>query len=150
MEKPQIYVSLKHEDLKYMHQILEWDKDNAFEFSFTDKAIRPAFHSNEGAALKDELKAKIKSGTHLLCLVGKNTANNDWINWEIQTASVTGKKVLAVRLDKKNKAPAAALNFGAAWADTFTFEAIAKVIELGLGGPEEIVGGAVMGGMMEK
>ncbi len=125
------------------------EQERGFRARLRDGALQRAFHSDRGAILKEELKAKIKAGTHLLCIVGRDTADNNWINWEIQTASVTGKKVLAVKLDKNCKAPASALNFGAAWADKFDFEIIKTLVYLGVGGPDEIVPGAVMGGMME-
>ncbi len=69
--------------------------------------------------------------THLLCIIGKQTADNDWINWQVQTASVTGRKVIAMRLDTGYKSPNALLNFGATWAKAFTFEAIKDAIAAG-------------------
>ncbi len=145
-----IFLSFKPADLERVNELLAWEEAKHFEYEYEKSGIpKVAFHSAQGQMLKDELKARIKACTHLLCIVGKDTANNDWVNWEIQTASVTGKRVIAVKLDKNCKAPASALNFGAAWADTFTYEAIRKIIELGLGGPDQIVEGAVMGGMME-
>jgi len=149
MDKARVFVSFKPADQKYMDMLLEWNTGDYFELAYETARFRVPFHSPEGAVLKEELKAKIKSGTHLLVIVGKDTGNNDWINWEIQTASVTGKCVVAVKLDKNCKAPAAALNFGAAWADTFAFEPIRHIIDMRVGGPDEIVQGAVMGGMME-
>jgi hypothetical protein len=92
---------------------------------------RIGIHTAEGKAHKAVLTEKIKTGTHFLCLIGKLTGDNDWINWEVQTASVTGRKVIAVRLAMGNKSPAALLNFGATWAKDFTFEAIKTAIEVG-------------------
>ena len=100
------------------------------EFDFDENAAPKVAFNSEGAQLvKSQLTEKIKAGTHLLCLFGKDTGNNDWINWEIQTASVAGKEVIAVRLDKNYKSPAALLNFGATWATSFTFDAIKKAVE---------------------
>lgn len=131
MAKTRIFVSLKNSDLDSMHTILAWDKNQEFEFVFENDIPKVAIHSAEANQIKSELTEKIKSGTHLLCIIGKDTGNNDWINWEIQTASVTGRKVIAVRLNTKNKSPAALLNFGSTFATSFTFDAIKKAVDAG-------------------
>ena len=129
MAKPQIFVSYKDIDLNYLNTLLDWDKNKEFDFVFESGLPKVAFNSAEAPQVKNELTEKIKAGTHLLCLIGKDVGNNDWINWQIQTASVKGKKVIAVRLHMNNKSPAALLNFGAVWAKSFTFDDIKKAVD---------------------
>lgn len=131
MAKTRIFVSLKNSDMDSMKTLLEWDQNQEFDFVFENDIPRAAIHSAEGKQIKSELTEKIKSGTHLLCLIGKDTGNNDWINWEVQTASVTGRKVIAVRLNARNKSPAALLNFGSTFATSFTFDAIKEAVSIG-------------------
>ncbi|ACB94893.1 TIR domain-containing protein [Beijerinckia indica] len=129
MDRPRIFVIFKDNDLNAMDTLLDWNKNNEFEFDFEKALPKIAFYSAEGAKIKDELTERIKAATHLLCIIGKETGNNDWINWEVQTASVKGKKVIGVRLHMKNKSPAALLNFGSVTAKAFTFEAIKDAVE---------------------
>ncbi|WOJ90059.1 TIR domain-containing protein [Methylocapsa polymorpha] len=117
--------------MEAMNTLLDWDKNQEFDFVFENDIPRAAIHSAEANQIKSELTEKIKSGTHLLCIVGKDTGNNDWINWQIQTASVTGRKVIAVRLHTKNKSPASLLNFGSTFATSFTFDAIKQAVDAG-------------------
>lgn len=131
MAKTRIFVSFKKSDMDSVNTLLDWDKNQEFDFVFEDDIPKVAFHSAEAKQVKSELTEKIKSGTHLLCIIGKDTGNNDWINWEVQTASVTGRKVIAVRLNTKNKSPAALLNFGSTFAASFTFDAIKVAIDAG-------------------
>lgn len=131
MEKSRIFVCFKTIDRPAMQNLLDWDKDEEFDFTFEEGLPRVAFHSEDGKRIKDELKQKIMSASHFLCIIGKESGDNDWINWQIQTASVTGRKVVAARLDGKYKAPAVLLTFGATWASSFTFEAIKKAIDAG-------------------
>ena len=131
MEKTRIFVSFKNSNIDSMNMLLDWDKDHEFDFIFENDIPKVPLHSAEAKQVKDALTEKIKSGTHFLCIIGKDTGNNDWINWEVQTASVTGRKVIAVRLNAKNKSPAALLNFGSTFATSFTFDAIKKAVDAG-------------------
>lgn len=114
-----------------MKSLQEWDKDAEFDFVFEEALPRVAFHSDAGKEVKAALKDKIMSASHFLCLIGKEAGNNDWINWEAQTASVTGRKVVAARVAPNAKCPASILNFGAKHAASFTFDAVKKAIDAG-------------------
>ncbi len=131
MAKTRIFVIFKNDDLHYMDTLLAWDENQEYDFVFEKAIPRTAFHSADGKLIKAELTEKIKAGSHLLCIIGKDTANNDWINWQVQTASVTGRKVIAVRIETHYKSPPALLNFGATWAKGFTFDAIKQAIAAG-------------------
>jgi hypothetical protein len=131
MEKPRVFVCFKNNDLAAMHMLLDWDEEKEFDFVFEETLPKVAFHSQEGRQVKNDLETKIRSASHFLCLIGKESGDNDWINWQIQTASVTGRKVIAARLDGKYKAPAVLLTFGATWASSFTFDALKKAIDAG-------------------
>lgn len=99
MDKPRVLVVFKAEDLPHMETLLSWDTNKEYDFVYETTLPRTGIHTPDGKALKEELKAKIKTMTHLLCIIGKQTADNDWINFQIQQASVSGRKVIAVRLD---------------------------------------------------
>jgi hypothetical protein len=131
MAKTRIFVSFKNSDMDSMKTLLDWDKNEEFDFVFENDIPRVGINNAEANQIKSELTEKIKSGTHLLCIIGKDTGNNDWINWQVQTASVTGRKVIAVRLNAKNKSPAALLNFGSTFATSFTFDAIKEAVNVG-------------------
>lgn len=129
MEKTRVFVCFHTNDLGSMKTLLDWDKDAELEFVFEEALPRVAFHSDAGKEVKAALKDKIMSATHFLCLIGKEGGNNDWINWQVQTASVTGRKVIAARLSSNAKSPAALLNFGSTLAQSFTFDAIKRAID---------------------
>jgi hypothetical protein len=128
MAETRVFVCFHPNDLGSMKTLLEWDANKEFDFVYEEALPRVAFHSDEAKQVKAELTEKIKSTTHLLCLVGKDASNNAWINWLIQTGSVTGRKVVAARLSSGAKAPASLLNFGSTTAKAFTFEAIKAAV----------------------
>lgn len=129
MAETRVFVCFHTNDLGSVKTLLDWDKNKEFDFVFEEGIPRVPFHSADGKQVKSELTEKIKSCTHLLCLIGKEGGNNDWINWQIQTGSVTGRKVIAVRLHSNNKSPASLLNFGSTLAKSFTFDDIKLAID---------------------
>jgi hypothetical protein len=129
MAETRVFVCFHTNDLGSVKTLLDWDKDKEFDFVFEESLPRVAFHSAEAKQVKAELTEKIKSCSHLLCLIGKDAGNNDWINWEVQTGSVTGRKVIAARLNSKNKSPASILNFGSTPAASFCFDDIKIAID---------------------
>jgi len=129
MAKSRIFISYKSVDIEAVNTLLAWDKDNEFEFACDNGVPGVALHSDAGKDIKLLLTEKIRQGTHLLCVVGKDTGNNDWVNWEVQQAGVTGKRLVGVRLGVKNKAPANLLIYGGVWAKQFTFDALRKAID---------------------
>jgi hypothetical protein len=131
MEKTRVFVCFHTNDLGSMKTLLDWDKNQEFDFVFEESLPRAPFHSEAGNKVKAELKDKIMSASHFLCLVGKDSGNNDWINWGVQTASVTGRKVIAVRTVPNAKCPASILNFGATHAKAFTFDAVRNALDAG-------------------
>ncbi len=78
MAKTRIFVIFKNDDMKFMEQLRAWDVDKEFDFFFEPALPRVPFHSAEGKQVKSELTEKIKTGTHLLCIIGKQTGDNDW------------------------------------------------------------------------
>jgi len=130
MERPRIFVIFKEQDMPALNALLEGNKNNEFDFDYDKSLPRTPFHSPEAAPLKEELTERIKAATHLFCIIGKDTGNNEWINWEVQTASVKGKKVIGARLHIKNKSPAALLNFGSLTAKDCSFDALKEAVEL--------------------
>ncbi len=131
MAETRVFVCFHTNDLGSMKTLLEWDKDKDYDFVYEDSLPRVAFHSEDGKQVKAELTEKIKTCSHLLCLIGKDAGNNDWINWQVQTGSVTGRKVVAVRLHSNAKSPASILNFGSTPAASFSFNDIKIAIDTG-------------------
>jgi hypothetical protein len=131
MAKTRVFVTCKNDDLVHVETLRAWDVDGEYEFVHESALPRVGIHTPDGKLMKNELTDKIKACSHFLCIIGKLAGDNDWINWEVQTASVTGRKVIAVRLQMGFKSPAALLNFGATWAKGFTFDAIKTAIAVG-------------------
>ncbi len=130
MAKRKIFISYDYEnDRSYKNMLLAWDKNQDFDFGFSDQSADVSIDSNDAAAIKRAISAKIDDATYFLCLVGKRTYTSKWVAWEISKAVELKKKIVAVKIDSTNTTPSGLLNVGAKWAMSFSFDSIKKAIE---------------------
>ena len=130
MAKRKIFISYDYDnDRNYKNMLLAWDKNQDFDFGFSDQSADVSIDSTDAAAIKRALSAKINDATYFLCLVGKHTYTSKWVAWEISKAVELKKKIVAVKVDSANTTPSGLLNVGAKWAMSFTFDSIKKAIE---------------------
>jgi hypothetical protein len=130
MAKKKIFISYDYDnDRNYKNMLVAWDKNDEFDFAFSDHSADVSIQSTNADAIKRAISAKINSATHFLCLVGSKTINSSWVAWEIEKAKELKNKLVAVKIDSSNTTPRGLLNSGASWAMSFTFNAIKKAIE---------------------
>jgi hypothetical protein len=130
MAKKKIFISYDYDnDRVYKNLLLAWDKNKEFDFSFYDTSVDVSVDSEDAAAIRRVISARISGSTHFLCLIGKKTYESGWVDWEINKAVELGKKLVAVKIEAENTSPTAILNQGASWAMSFTFDSIKEAIE---------------------
>lgn len=130
MAKKKIFISYDYDhDKHYKNLLLAWDANKLFDFSFYDESVDVSVDSDDAAAIKRVISARINSSTYFLCIVGKHTHKSDWVTWEINKAVELKKRLLAVKTGSGNTSPAAILGVGASWAKSFTLESITNAID---------------------
>lgn len=130
MAKPRIFISYDYDnDKHYKNLLVAWDKNDEFVFAFSDHSADVSIQSTNADSIKRAISAKINSATHFLCIVGAKTSTSGWVAWEIDKAKELKKKLVAVKTSSDNTTPSGLLNAGAAWAMSFTFDAIKKAID---------------------
>ena len=130
MAKKNIFISYDYDnDKHYKNLLVAWDANKEFDFGFTDHSADVSIDSNDAAAIKRAISAKINNATIFLCLVGKSTHKRKWVEWEIAKAVELKKKIVAVKIDSTNTSPAGLLNVGVKWAKSFTFDSIKKAVD---------------------
>lgn len=129
MAKPKIFISYDYDnDKHYKNLLVAWDKNNEFDFTFSDHSTDVSIQSTNADAIKRAISAKINSATHFLCIVGAKTSRSRWVAWEIEKAKELEKKLVMVKTASDNTTPSGLLNAGASRAMSFTFDAIKKAI----------------------
>ena len=130
MAKNRVFISYDYDnDNKYKNMLLAWDKNKDFDFSLYDMSVDVSVDSDDAAAIKRVISARIGESTHFLSLVGNNTYKSGWVKWEIAKAVELKKKLVAVKIDKDNQTPPGLFNVGAKWALSFNFDAVKKALD---------------------
>jgi len=131
MAKPKVFVSYDHsEDVHYKRLLQAWDANAHFEFEFDSRGPNVPVDSAEAGPIRASLTKKMKEATHLLVLVGQETYDSDWIEWEIARAKKDDVKLklAAVKLARANKTPSGLLNVGTSWATSFNRDRIVEAL----------------------
>lgn len=131
MAKTKVFVSYDHsEDAHYKRLLQAWDANDRFDFEFDSRGPHVRIDSHEAAVVKAALARMMKSATHLLVLVGAETAKSKWVNWEIARAkeSDVTLKLAAVKLAQVNVSPSGLINVGTSWATSFTRDRIVEAL----------------------
>lgn len=125
-----VFISYDYDnDKHYKNLLVAWSKNSDFDISFQDLSADVSINSTDAAVIKRAISAKINNSSYLLCIVGEKTHSSKWVEWEIGTAILNKKKLIAVKIDKSYTTPAQLLNCGAKWALSFTFDSIKKAFE---------------------
>ena len=115
----------------YKNLLVAWSKnDNGyFDIKYEDNSVGISINSTNAAYIKRVIKNKIEISNTVLVLIGENTADSEWVNWEIETAADMGKKIVAVKIKNSYISPTSVYGKGAAWAKSFSYESIKKAID---------------------
>jgi len=130
MAKKKVFISYDYDnDKHYKNLLVAWDANKDFDFSFYDASVDVSVDSDDAAAIKRVISARINSATHFLCIVGEKTHKSKWVAWEIDKAVALEKKLIAVKTAKDNTSPSGLYGVGATWALSFTFASIKKALD---------------------
>ena len=92
MAKKKIFVSYDYDnDRTYKNLLLAWDKNSEFDFAMSDQSADVSIESDDAAAIKRAISAKINAATYFLCIIGTKTSKSEWVAWEIEKAKDLSK-----------------------------------------------------------
>jgi len=129
MAKNRVFISYDYDrDKAFKDRLLGWDAGKEIDFSSYDQSIEVAVDSDNAAAIKQVLSARIGDSSHFLCIVGKESYRSGWAAWETRKAAELKKKLVAVRTDSINNPPRALQSAGASWSMMFNFDSIKKAL----------------------
>lgn len=127
--KKQVFVSYQYDrDRHYKNLLMAWNNNTLFDFQMRDQSADLSVNSLDASTIKRSISAKINKGNYFIVLVGKTTRKCEWVKWEIEKAKELKKKIIAVKLDRRNKAPDELYGAGAKWAYCFKLNAISNAI----------------------
>lgn len=93
-----IFVSYVYEDKRHRDNVERWFDDITLgpgRVMITESEdLRPLGER----AIESHLKPKIRGAAAVLCLIGQNTHNSDWVKYELDVATSCGKKIVLARI----------------------------------------------------
>jgi hypothetical protein len=129
MAKNKVFIAYDYEnDKAAKDRLLEWGANGEFDFSSYDRSFGVEVDSNEAAAIKQDLAARIANCGLFLCIVGHETYRSRWMAWEIGKAVELEKKLVAVKTDSTNNSPTLLQRVGASWSAMFNFNSVKEAM----------------------
>ena len=98
MTKRRIFISFDHDDSQQVNGFLGLRSIiDGFDFynHKLDRRINSGDSDYMGRTIRDEY---IRPASVTVVLIGNNTANSKWVEWEIQTSKELGKGILGIQL----------------------------------------------------
>lgn len=93
-----VFLSFKMEDKKQVDgiRLMSWNKHHPLDFY--DESVRIAYKSDNAQYIKTNIKGKIERASITLCLLGLNTHQSEWVDWELRTSISAGNKIVLMGL----------------------------------------------------
>jgi hypothetical protein len=93
-----VFISYVYEDKKYRDTLKKWGNKNLLGENIQITFERGDYRAKGEKAVKEEILSMIQGATAVIFLIGQNTHNHPWVNYEVECAKAKNKKILLVRI----------------------------------------------------
>ena len=98
VKRRRVFLSFQAEDLDSVNLFRGQAKNENSELDFIDFSLRAPFNSENADYIKRGIRDRISASSTTIVLLGKNTHNSEWVDWEIRESLKQNKKVVVVTL----------------------------------------------------
>lgn len=108
-----IFISYQHEDRMKAKgfNLLRWNKN--VDFECVGRHLLDPVDSNNEKYIREQIKEQLSGTSVTVVLIGKNTADSDWVADEVKWSLDKGNGVLGIRLEPDVTIPSALSDCGA-------------------------------------
>jgi len=127
-----VFVSYDHDqDCRYRDLLRAWDRNEKFDFEWELASPIVAVNSNAAGVIKTSLTKKLKNSEYLLVVVGPETRDSEWIDWELNRAmrEDVNLKIAAIKVNARYHLPAAIRKKNIPYRIGFTLDNVKAVLE---------------------
>lgn len=93
-----VFLSFVEEDLSLVELFRGQARNANNDLEFDDYSLKVPINSDDADYVKQQIRNKIDGVSVTLCLIGRNTHNSDWVDWEIEASDKMGKGIVGMRL----------------------------------------------------
>ncbi|NTI17052.1 TIR domain-containing protein [Agrobacterium rhizogenes] len=104
--KRNVFISFATEDMDEVNLLRAHAKNENSDIEFNDHSVKEPYNSERAAYIKQKISERIARSSVCVVYLSENTAQSDWVAWEVKESLTQGKKVVAVH--PKDGAPATA------------------------------------------
>lgn len=93
--KRNVFISFASEDMREVNLLRASAKNENSDIEFNDHSVREPYNSERAEYIKRKIAERI--GRSSICVVhlSENTAQSDWVKWEVEKSIELGKTVIA-------------------------------------------------------
>jgi len=91
-----VFISFASEDLPLINFLRGQSKNENSNLEFIDRSLREPFDSENVEYIRRGIRERIRQASVTVCFVSENTAQSEWVDWEIRESHKLGKGVIAV------------------------------------------------------
>lgn len=93
-----IFISHAYSDRKYAEKIRTWANEGRLGANIVGTTERADYRAQGQSAIKNELRSMIQGCDTMIVLIGNNTHDRPWVDYEIEVANSKHKTILQVRI----------------------------------------------------
>lgn len=113
-QRRNVFISFATEDLALVNFLRGQAKNENSNLDFIDRSLREPFNSENVEYIRRGIRERIRPTSVTICFVTENTAQSEWVDWEIRESINLGKGVIAMYQGEKppRNLPSAIKEFG--------------------------------------
>ncbi|MBY5523558.1 TIR domain-containing protein [Rhizobium leguminosarum] len=104
--KRNVFISFATEDMNEVNLLRAHAKSENSDIEFNDHSVKEPYNSERAGYIKQKISERIARSSICVVYLSENTAQSQWVAWEVNESVARGKKVVAVH--PKGGAPATA------------------------------------------
>lgn len=93
-----IFISYVYEDKKHRDLLKDWCNKKLLGENIQITFERGDYRTKGEAAIKTEILSMIQGAAAVIFLIGQNTHNHPWVNYEVEAAISKNRKIILIRI----------------------------------------------------
>ena len=94
--KKNVFISFATEDMNEVNLLRGQAKNENSDIEFNDHSVREPYNSERAEYIKRKIAERINRTSTTVVYLSKNTAQSQWVKWEVEKSIEMGKRVIAV------------------------------------------------------